>query len=213
MKKYVIAVFLVSGFLTGFAQTARDLFRESNVKISWLGIDFSHVKLIGDFSEFAGAGERSTAQIRDKYFPQWNYLVLAEQSKYDIKGMLRKGDIYYDIDMINELNSRAPLENMEAHNNPNYKPEDIERFIKEYNLEGKEGIGIVFIAECLNKFANEAYIHFVAIDMTTMSILIHERIRGVPRGIGLRNFWAGAVYNVIKDIRSKYYNIWRKRYS
>lgn len=212
MKKYVIAVMFAGICFTGFGQTAGDLFRESNVKISWLGIDFSHVKLIGDFSEFAGAGEKSTAQVRDKYFGSWNHLILAEPDKYDLRGMLRKGEIVYDIDMIMELNSRTPLENMEANNNPFYKLEDIEGFVSEYNFEGKEGIGIMFIAESLNKFANEAYFHFVAIDLESKEILVHERLRGVPRGFGLRNFWAGAVYSIIKDIRSKYYKIWKNRY-
>ena len=90
-----------------------DLFR-ADVQVTWLGIDFSHVKLIGNFSEFFDAGEKSTWQIRDVYFPRWNAIVLEEPAKYDIRGMLRKADIGYEMDMIAGINAQTPLEAMEA---------------------------------------------------------------------------------------------------
>ena len=51
-KALIIGIFcsISSSFLN--AQTAEDLFKSKNVKVSWLGIDFSHAKLIGDFGEF-----------------------------------------------------------------------------------------------------------------------------------------------------------------
>ncbi len=213
MKKQILIMMLISFTLAGFSQTAKDLFNVSDVKISWLGIDFSHVKLIGDFSDFAGAGEKSTVQIRDKYFPQWNHLILSESNKYDLRGMLRKGDLFYDIGMIMDLNARTSIENMETYNVPDYRKEDIEGFVKGYDLNGKEGIGVLFVAECLNKNFTEAYFHFVAINMHTKEVLVHERLRGVPRGFGLRNYWAGAVYNIIKDIRNTHYQTWKRQYT
>ena len=56
MKKLCLLFLLLS--CAGNSQTVNDLFHESDVKITWLGIDFSHVKLIGDFAEFFEAGEK-----------------------------------------------------------------------------------------------------------------------------------------------------------
>jgi hypothetical protein len=210
-KQFILVSFLLISVITN-SQTAKDLFNSSNVKVNWLGVDFSHVKLIGDFSQFYGTGSKSNAQIRDVYFSGWNNIILAEPAKYDIKGMLRLSEIYYDIDMIMEINSTAKIEDLESYNNPNYSKKDIEGFISSYKIENSEGIGVLLVAECLNKNAEEAYFHFVAINMITKEILIYERLRGEPMGIGLRNYWAGSVYSVIKDIKKKHYKIWKKRF-
>jgi len=208
MKKQFITVLLLFIAVIVDSQTAKDLFSPSNVKISWLGVDFSHVKLIGDFSQFYGAGEKDNAQIRDNYFPAWNRLILVEPDKYDIKGMLRNDSIIYDIEMVTKINSSTPNNDMESYNTPNYSKKDIETFVSLYDTKEKSGIGILFLAESLNKSMKEAYYHFVAIDMKTKEILFHERLRGKPKGFGLRNYWAGSIYSVIKEIKNERYKVW-----
>ena len=208
MKKQFITVLLLFIAVIVDSQTAKDLFSPSNVKISWLGVDFSHVKLIGDFSQFYGAGEKDNSQIRDNYFPAWNRLILVEPDKYDIKGMLRNDSIIYDIEMVTKVNSSTPEEDMESYNTPNYTKKDIETFVSLYDTKDKSGIGILFLAESLNKSMKEAYFHFVAIDMKTKEIIIHERLRGKPKGFGLRNYWAGSIYSVIKEIKNERYKVW-----
>lgn len=210
-KQFIILMLMLVGIIAN-CQTAKDLFVSNNVKISWLGIDFSHVKLIGNFSEFAEAGDKSTVQIRDQYFPGWNNLVLAESEKYDIKGMLRESEIDNDIEMIMAINSKTDLKDMESYNTPKYSKENIKQFVSKYDLGKKEGIGVFFIAECLNKNAEEAYFHFVAINMQTGEILMQERLSGKPKGFGLRNYWAGALYAIIKDIKTKEYSKWKSQY-
>jgi len=209
MRKLFFVLLLIPVALIANAQTAKDLFR-ADVPVTWLGIDFSHVKLIGNFSEIFDAGEKSTWQIRDMYFPRWNAIILEEPAKYDIRGMLRKADIGYEIDMIAGINAQTPLEEMEAYKTIKFSEEDIQSFVQQYDFEGREGIGIVFIAECLNKNAVEAWYHFVAIDMITGKVLLHERLRGQPSGFGFRNYWANSVHKVIRNIRDYYYWEWKK---
>ena len=98
IKLYFLLLLVPVAWVT-HAQTEKDLFRP-DVKVTWLGIDYSHVKIIGNFAEFFDAGEKSTWQIRDAYFPQWNAIILDEPAKYDIRGMLRKGDIEFDLELI-----------------------------------------------------------------------------------------------------------------
>jgi hypothetical protein len=213
MKKSFLFIFIWLMSVASYSQTAEDLFTSSDTKISWLGIDFSNVRLIGDFSQFSGAGEKNPSQIKNKYFPAWNRLILDEREKYDVAGMLRKDKVFYDIEMIMEINESAPLEEMETYNAPIYSKEDIGEFVKKYKTKGKEGIGIVFIAESLNKANTEAWFHFVAINLTNSKILVQDRIRGEPSGIGLRNYWAGAIHDVIKEISRSRYRNWKSDYA
>jgi hypothetical protein len=211
MRRQLFSFILLLYAISSNTQTVEDLFQPGDIRISWLGIDFSHVKLIGNFAEFFEAGEKSSWQIRDNYFPKWNRIILDEPEKYDIRGMLRIADIYYDIDMIADINAKTPLEDIESYNTPKYTDKDIESFVGQYDLEGKEGIGVLFIAECLNKNAVEAFFHFVAINMKTKQVLFHERLRGVPNGFGFRNYWANTLFSIIQDIKFYYYGSWKMK--
>ncbi len=210
MKKLFFTVCVLLIAKMGISQTTHDLFYSNDIKISWLGVDYSHVKLIGDFSQIYGAGEKSSSQIKDVYFVAWNDLILDEREKYDIKGMLNREEIFYDVDMISKINSETETDDLESLNIPHYTDKDIEGFVSTYPVEGKTGIGVLFLAECLNKSSQIAYYHFVALDMQTGKIIFQERLQGTPSGFGLRNYWAGSIYNVIKDIDRKKYKQWKK---
>jgi len=213
MKKQVVLLSFLVLIMSANSQSINDLFFPTEVQVSWLGIDFSHVKLIGDFSQFGGAGEVSEFQIRDEYFPAWNRLILNEPEKYDLKGMIRNADLVYDIEMIAEINSAAAVEDMVSYNTPNYSKQDIETFVSVYDTKDKNGIGILFLAESLNKSMKEAYFHFVAIDMKSNKVLLQERLKGKPKGFGIRNYWAGAIHKVIKEISNNRYKDWESKYN
>jgi hypothetical protein len=212
MKK-ILLLSICCFALVARGQSVEDLFRTSDTKLYWLGIDFSNVKLIGDFSQFLGSGEKSASQIKKTFFPAWNELILKERQKYDVAGMLRKDDIIYDIDMITDLNTTALLEEMEVDNTPNYTRSDIERFVSKYNTADKTGIGVVLVAEVLDKSNAQAWFHFVALNLTSKKILVHDRLSGIPAGIGLRNYWAGAIHDVLEEIADIRYKTWKANYA
>lgn len=211
MKKHFITIIALFCIVLTQAQRKEDLFTNSGVPVTWLGVDYSHVKLIGEFSQFADAGQQGSHEIRNKYFPAWNHLILKERAKYDVQGMLRKDNMIYDIGMINDLNATTPLEDLEANNPPSYSRTEIEAFVKRYDIKSPKGIGIVFIAESMNDYTKEAYYHFVAFNMQTKEILLQEKIMGRPRGFGLRNYWAGSIFEVIDQIKSTYYKTWKRQ--
>jgi hypothetical protein len=211
MKKLIVLAFVAATHFC-LGQKAENLFKTSDDNIYWLGIDFSKVQLVGDFSQFAEAGQKSTVEIKTQYFPGWNRLIVDERSKYDIKGMLRKENVIYNIDMIGEINATASTEEMETDNPKKFTEADIATMVKQYNPEKKDGIGIVFVAETLNKGELIAWFHFVAIDLSSNTVLFSDRLSGKPMGFGLRNYWAGAIYDIIKDIKSKKYKEWKSKY-
>lgn len=175
--------------------TAKDVFLPDKNIFTWMGIDFLHVRL---------RVEHEPDVVRLQYFPAWNKLVLDELDKYNIKKMLKLREIQNDISMITKLNSQADVSMMKAGYAPNYQPGDIAGFVNEYNVAGKSGIGIVFIAEYLDKQRKEGYFHVVALDLTTKQVLMTERMMGEPGGAGFRNYWAGSVYKIILDFEKRY---------
>ncbi len=212
MKTIITFIVLVGFAFSANAQSLRDFFTRNDLKVTYLGIDFSHVKLVGNFSEFLDAGQKNPMEIRNVYFPRWNHVVLDEREKYDFAAMLRKYEIYYDIDMISDINSRTPMEELLSYNPVRYTENDIRRFVNDYDLSGKSGLAIVYIAETLNKSSEEAWFHFVVLDMNSKDVLFQRRLRGVPNGFGLRNYWINSLYRIIYDTQHYYFNEWRYRY-
>lgn len=211
MRGLIFALAFVFYASATHAQTVQDLFTHSGVPVVWLGIDYSHVQLVGDMAQFGGAGMKGAKDVRDLYVPAWNRLILSESSKYDISGMLRKDGVEYDIDMISAVNAAAALEDMEKTKAIIYTEEDLKRFVEFYDVHDKAGIGVLLVAESLNKFQEEAAFHFVAISLPSKTLLFHDRIQGKPRGFGLRNYWAGAIYDVVKQIKSNKYRAWKRQ--
>jgi hypothetical protein len=213
MKKISLLLIIILATFAAHAQTAKDIFSTSSYTYTWLGIDYSHVKLIGDFSQFQEIGEVSPAKLKNTYFHSWNNLVLNERTKYDIGLALRKKNIQYDISEAIVKNAETSLEDLAAINAPFYNEAKIQEFVSGYSFKDKNGIGILFIAESLNKSSEEAYYHVVLINLSTKQILIQDRIKGEPSGIGLRNYWAATVYHVMKKIEKTQYKAWKSKYS
>jgi hypothetical protein len=188
---------VVSGSLT-----ARDVFDPEKNSFTWLGIDYSHVKL---------NCESEPDVVRNQFFAAWNKLILDEADKYNIKKMLKLKDIQNDISMIGRVNQEAGISGMKSENAPNYSTADIISFVGSYNPQNKSGIGIVFIAEFLGKEKKQGVFHVVALNLANNEVLVSERMTGEPGGAGFRNYWAGSVYKIIlafeknyKDLKSKY---------
>jgi len=212
IKLYILVLINVIS-VCAHSQELKDLFIASDKKITWLGIDFSHAKFIGEFAEMYGVGTNNGAQIRDKFFPEWNFFIVKEPRKYDIKGMLRKDFIIIDMNMINKLNSEIKPEDIASNNSPDFKKEDIQNFVNNYPIDkNNSGIGTLFIVEYFNKNIKEASIYFAVINIQTKDVLFQEKIISKPAGTGVRNYWGGAIFDAIEKIKNDRYYIWKKQF-
>jgi hypothetical protein len=212
-SRFFVVFFLFFAFNESKSQTVSDLFNNSSVKIVWLGIDYSHARFIGDFTQFAEAGSTGPSTLKSKYFPAWNGLVLSEPKKYDIAGMFRKENVLYKINAITKINASAPIRDMmDAENDPDYSKQDIQKFINKYSFEEKQGIGILFVAESLNKHRERGKYHVVAINLSNKNILLHDVLEGKAGGFGLRNYWAKSISEIITQIRDIKFRAWKREY-
>jgi len=194
------------------AQTVQDIFGNTDYNVTWYGIDYSHAKIVGSLGLFGGKTPVSPTDLRDRYYPAWNYLILDEPAKFDIAKMIRRKAVTKDISIVKQLNAAARMDSVEVSITPYYSPKEIQQFVSSYPIEDKAGIGLVFITESMNKLKDEAYYHVVFFKMDTKEILLQERIRGAPSGLGIRNHWSGSYFNVIDYIQKTGYQKWRSRY-
>ena len=212
MKKLLFA-FTLALFSINMANAqnkVEDIFTPSNTPITWLGIDFSQVKLIGQFAQFADFGNKTAANIKLEFFPEWNSMIIREPSKYDVKAMIRKERIEYNTKWVNEKNKQTPIENLEAVNLPEYSKEFIAEHVKEQRYGFSEGFGMLFFVEYLNKTTELAKIHFLVIDMQSREIVLQDTFESKPGGIGIKNYWAKSFSNVIKTITDDRYFVWKE---
>lgn len=196
---------------TSQAQTIQDIFNPA-VPVTWFGIDYSHSKIIGTVSQFGGKIPVTAAEIHDKYYVEWNQLILDEPEKFDVAKMISRKTVVKDIRMVTQLNAGSSMDSVEVVSTPSYSQEQIQKFVSAYPLENKSGIGMVFITESMHKSYGGAYYHVVFFKMDTKEILLQQRVQGLVQGSGIRNYWANTYFDVIEYMRDEQMPRWKKRY-
>ncbi|MBC7891267.1 MAG: hypothetical protein H7Y12_03565 [Sphingobacteriaceae bacterium] len=198
---------LVFGNATfGLAQTAKEVFNSSE-PITYLGVDFSDVKFLGESAADVDA-------IKNKWFAAINDVVVNEPKKYDLKKAFQKSDVPSDLSFVTAKNATADASKIIS-----FKSEDYSRFtpatiaskVKEYNFGGKKGVGLLFITEAWNKNTKEASMYVTLLDMGSRRVIFTERMTGSGRGFGFRNFWVHPVLDVIEQIERRKLKEWKAR--
>lgn len=206
MRKFIFPLLLICFSLSSsIAQSAKEAFLADDMV--WYGIDFSHVKLIGTFSQFGAVGEQDEDDIRRKYFPAWNSLIVEESSKYDLQGAFRKNKVEYKLAMMEEVNaasSNAALVSVSEADRYHLSEDKVKAIVSAYETAGEKGIGLVFIAESLDKPLEQGAYYVTFFDIATKEVFFTKRMIGKAGGFGLRNYWAKTYYDVIKECRSQY---------
>jgi len=200
----VLLSLAVASSVTG--QTKNDVFRK-DVAITWLGLDFTNAKLIGDRERFGG--ESDVRHLLDA----WNTLILAEPEKFDVAKAVGRTKLENAVEVTNEHNAELDVMSMFSDNEKDFehiKPSDVAQIIADYDFNGKSGIGLMFVVESFSKINEEGSIYVTFINMDSKEVLFTERMVGIPKGFGMRNFWAGAVYTVITKMQKKDFELWRK---
>ncbi|MBT1699723.1 hypothetical protein KK083_22745 [Fulvivirgaceae bacterium PWU4] len=207
-RKIVIIVFMTLSGGVLCAQDMADIF-DRKTSVTWLGLDFSGAKLIGDRERL---GSISDVQ---HLVEAWNDIMLKEEEKYDVALAIDKIKVENAIEITKEHNANLDVSEMfssEMKDHFHLKPDDIARIVADYDFKGKNGIGVMFNVESFSKLNSEAALWVTFIKMDTKEIYFSERVTGEPGGAGLRNYWANSVYNILKGMRKKEFEMWRKKY-
>ena len=200
MKKHILFLLAATFTMSGFAQTKSDIF--GSVPITWLGLDFTHLKFIGGAAQFKDAGTITNGDMRIKYFPAWNNLFIAEQKKYDVAGAVHRDNVVYATEVTRDVNDKSTADYFtdKPEDYQILNPETIATLVAGYDFKGKTGIGLVLFVEGMSKDKVEASMWVTFVDMGSKKVLLTNRMTGGAGGFGFRNYWAKAFYNVLGDI-------------
>ncbi len=206
---WLFTVLLLCGTQVIFAQTARDVFTNSETPIFYLGIDFSKARLIDD----AGANEMD---IRDRQFTGINDVIVNEPKKYDLQKAFHKSNIDHDLGLVAKRNEKANAEAIKSTNTGDFhrfKEDDISSLVKGFDFADKKGVGLLFVMEAMSKSKKAAAIWVTLVDMKSKKVLMTERIESsVNMAFGFRNYWASSIRNLIETIEKKKYKEWKSKY-
>jgi len=208
MKK-IFALLLLAGSISLNAQDKSKIF--SSTEAVWFGLDFTKATFVGQFDQGMGAAPGNGLDMKNKFIPQWNNLIAGEQKKYDLKGTFRKDNIIYDMNSVNELNQKIDVDNCMSFNVGKIERSAIDDMVKKYTSSQKEGLGLVFIVENFNKGTQMSSVYVVFFDIATRKVLLAERMEGKAMGVGIRNYWAGSIKNILDQINDGVYKSWKSK--
>jgi len=199
-----IALLFVQTFTQ--AQDIKEVFSSSKTAMAFVGIDFSHAKMVGS------EGFSDPEKIQSYYFGVWNGLMISEADKYDVKKAFMKQDLAYNLDVVEKFNNEVDFIDLVTNSTPkSFKDEQIQSMVQRYDLSDIDAqYGIAFIVHSFNKLQEMGYIHVVIFDVKSKKVLFNKKMTGEAGGFGFRNYWARSVYNIIKDIQKSKFRKWRK---
>jgi hypothetical protein len=193
---------------SAIAQTKSDVFKK-DVTVTWLGLDFTSAKLIGDRERFG-----SESDVRH-LIDAWNQLILNEPDKFDIAKTIDRIKVENAVEVTNEHNAELDVMSMFSNDEKDYlhiKPSDVEEIIFGFDFKDLSGVGLMFNVESFNKINEEGSIWITFINLGTKEVLFTERMVAPPKGFGMRNFWGGCIYTILTKIQKKEFEMWRKKH-
>lgn len=197
MKKHFLFLTLIVSVITLQAQDASLVW--SSLTMSWFGVDFTKAKVLGL--------EDSPHKIRDEYFKPWNDVTI----DMDLTKMFGKNAVYKDPNGITKENLARETETMNTGEEVELTDEAIAERVKQMSTGSKKtGLGLVFIAQSINKATGNGIFHVVFFDIASRKVVWHKKLTGKASGSNPKTAWGGAVKDVFNQIDKKEWKAWRK---
>ncbi|MBY0426447.1 MAG: hypothetical protein K2Q22_12475 [Cytophagales bacterium] len=187
------------------AQTKSDIFKAN--EITWYGVDFTKAKLVGSFSQISNAGTKDGDDIKIKYFPGWNNVIVSEPKKYTLEKFFHVNYVPVNMELVSKFNSDVDGSKLISINSVSnsLSDQDLQNVSRNYANKGK-GIGVLFVVELFDKYQEMGVIDVVYFQESTGNVLLTKRLTGKAQGFGLRNYWAASIYNVFMGVKKE----WKK---
>lgn len=171
----------------------------SITNVGYYGIDFSKVRIFR---------AKETPDQFKRAFEAINELTQNEPKKYNFGKCFKKTVETKSFDVVDKRNAesipnmlpkKTSSKQLEA---GNLTREDLKAVITDYG-NGDTGVGVVIVADLLNKDAGKGYYDVVFFDVNSKEILFEKQVVGNVGGAGLRNFWANSVLDAVKGFKYK----------
>ncbi len=183
MKKLTLSCITVLSLMLGYAQNENE--------ITWFGLDFSKAKMVGS------VGFTDPSQIQSYYLDQWNSVIVAEADKYNIAKYYKRPTVKNNLDVVKARNSKVVASTLVTDNTYTLSEADAQSVVKSYKGKGA-GTGLLFVVESFSKTAEQASVYVILFDIGSGKVNTIKKQTGKASGFGFRNYWLGAITNVMK---------------
>jgi hypothetical protein len=208
MRKTFILLILVLAGNSLWSQDSKLIF--SSKEIVWYGLDFSKAHFIGTFDQGLGYLTASGYDLKTKWIPEWNGIIVREPTNFDFKKAFRKEIIHYNTTPLAKVNQTIDAIECMSFTPGKISRTAIDSIVANYpDGDFKEGIGVSFIVENIDKTLEVAGVYVTFFDIKTKKVLLCNFLKGEPSGVSLRNYWLGAIKDILKQITKKEYNKWK----
>jgi hypothetical protein len=209
LKNKVVLMFaFIAGVTASNAQEMQDIF-DRKAKVTWLGVDVSAAKLIGDRERWGSTSD--VMHVIDGI----NDLMIKERSKYNVAQAIEKDKVEEALDVAKEHNASLDVSEIFSSDQKDFnhlRENDIVSIVADYDFKGNSGIGVLFIVDSFNKIKPQSSIWITFVNMNTKEVFFAERLIGEPGGSSLRNYWANSIESILIQMRRKEFEMWRKKY-
>ena len=208
MKKVIFIIILLLQIQQTFAQKQMAKVFDGKTKIVFLGLDFTQAKFIGE------EGFKDSYKLKTYYLSNWNVLLEEEYTKYNLPLNSLKAR-HYETNTSDLMVLNDQIEDIEDAiiNGSHYIDEkDVQKSVRKYKLSDNKGIGASLVVESFNNSLEKAIVWVTFVNMSNGSFLYTERMEGKANGFGLRNYWAGSIYDIIEQVRLSRYKVWKRKF-
>ncbi|MEI7596274.1 MAG: hypothetical protein WCK02_11040 [Bacteroidota bacterium] len=200
MKKALITIICFLS-LSSYSQKYQRI--KDAKEITYFGLDFTKTKFRGLENYF-----QDLDKIKNTFFSEWNILIMQEKEKYNLEKAFNKEKVSLNVSKAIERNKERSMANIITIDEYSIPADDIKKIVKNYSIEGGD-IGLVFVVESLDKIDQEVSIWITFFDIKTKEVLLSKLVTGKAGGIAFKNYWAGGIYQIIKQC-PKQYKSWLK---
>jgi len=139
MKKLIIL--LLSCFTLNMvsAQTTMSNLFDGTTKVTFLGLDFTQAKFIGQ------DGFNDPAKIKTYYLQEWNNKLVEEYDKYNLMSVLRIKNYTTEVDDLILLNDGYNVEANIINGTYSITEKEVAKSVSRYKLSNTEGMGISYV--------------------------------------------------------------------
>jgi hypothetical protein len=208
MKNSLRGMFASIAMLVALSTQAQppDNIFDSKMPVTWLGLDLTEAKFIGQAKEFGPAGKHADLVA------SWNQLLSHEKNKFNIGRFFRKRDVYLNFSATNKKNQGIDFASKidpQGEDGPLLTKDKIAEIIRSYDFSGMSGLGLMFNVESFNRNKVKSAIWVTFINLNTQEVIFTERRTGKPSGAGARNFWGNSILAMMEGIGRKDFESWK----
>ena len=190
MRKLLLFFMVVASVAMANGQETNNALLESK-SVKFFGVDFSEVRVYG---------AKETAPQLLQAFEDINNLFLTEPKKYDFGRFLEREVSEVSVDAVISVIDYIDEEELKTED-ASYSLDDetINEIVKFLPVDKEEGLGVVMIAEMLNRSDRKGSYIFVYFSLENKEILGLFRAEGKATGVNLKYYWSSSVYEIIRN--------------